>query len=64
MTAIQTYEILSNWIVSSKTPEQLECVANYIENVFRIMYPPSANPLHKEMISNLYSKIENHESKN
>lgn len=62
MNITQTYDVLSNWIVSSKTPEQLECVSNYIENVFRPMYPPSENPIHKEMITNLYLKIEKHDT--
>lgn len=63
MTAIQTYEVLSSWIESSKTPEHLECVANYVDNVFREMYPPIANPLHQEMISHLHFKIKEHDTR-
>jgi len=62
MNAIQTYDVLSNWIVSSKTPEQLECIVNYIDSVFKTMYPSSENPIHKEMITNLYLKITKHDT--
>lgn len=56
MTAVQIYEVLSSWIVSSKTPDHIKCVLDYVDNVFLVRFPPEANVLHGQMASSLYEK--------
>ena len=66
MTAIRTYEVLCSWIESATTKDHLVCVANYINNVFVVMFPPTVKnvldqdvplPLHQEMVDEMFNKI-------
>lgn len=58
LSAIETYEVLSGWIASAKTQDHLDCVTNYINEVFSRHYPLDENPIHGQCIESLYAKIE------
>lgn len=58
LSAIATYEVLSGWIASAKTQDHLDCVTNYINEVFSRHYPLAENPIHGQCIESLYAKIE------
>ena len=57
LSAFATHEVLCSWIESAKNQDHLDCVKQYIENIFRKNFPPEENEIHAEFIQNMEIKM-------
>ncbi len=58
LNAVQVHEAICSWIQSSKTEAQLMVLQLFVTDTFSKRFPAETNPLHKQMIQNMLSKIE------